>query len=750
MTLNSIRDGFFACDADWRFVYVNASAERILGICHEEVLGKSHWEVFPLTLGTNLESEYRRAAVGEIRDFENFYEPWGRWFHNRCYPREGGGMSVYFEDITKRKRNEQQLFYTSQRLESLLRALPVGISFSSDSTCQIITGNPVLLAQFEGNIKDNISASALDDVALGRQVRFFLDGRQISNVELPLQLAVAENRPIPPMELEVLLPSGKRWFAEASGAPILDPEGNVVGGVAITMDITERKKAEAKLKETLDNLEKIVKERTEELEIAFNLLKESENKYRSLFDNMTEGFTLYKVILDFEGNLKDLCYVEINKASEKIIGLPRGRIVGKMRKHLFPQTNPIYMESITKTISTGQSQISEWYSLVTNTWFETNSYVPNPGYIAIIFRDITERKKAEENIQALANAVESSNDAIITESLDGIIESWNMGAKKIYGYSAEEILGKDVSLLEPDDLKEEIKQLIEKTKQEEEIQHYETLRLKKDGIVINVSITLSPIFDSSGKFVAISCIGRDITEGKEAEEKLRESEEKYRNIVETANEGILIIDDEALVTYANKKLTDMLGYSLEEGIGKPIWSFVSEESKDVVKMNLEKSLRGINDSYELKLIKKDGSSLWTHLSYKAFFNKDDKFVGSLSMLTDITERKKAEEMLKLKLEELARSNEELEQFAYVSSHDLQEPLRMITSYLQLLQRKYQGNLDDKADKYIHFAVDGASRMQNLISDLLEYSLVSRNTREVENVDCEVILNQCIIRYESGY
>ncbi len=80
---------------------------------------------------------------------------------------------------------------------------------------------------------------------------------------------------------------------------------------------------------------------------------------------------------------------------------------------------------------------------------------------------------------------------------------------------------------------------------------------------------------------------------------------------------------------------------------------------------------------------------------------------------DITERKKAEEILKLKLEELARSNEELEQFAYVSSHDLQEPLRMISSYLQLLQRRYQGNIDDKADKYIYFAVDGASRMQNL-------------------------------------
>jgi light-regulated signal transduction histidine kinase (bacteriophytochrome) len=119
----------------------------------------------------------------------------------------------------------------------------------------------------------------------------------------------------------------------------------------------------------------------------------------------------------------------------------------------------------------------------------------------------------------------------------------------------------------------------------------------------------------------------------------------------------------------------------------------------------------------------------------------------LEMDLDITERKKAEDLLKLKLEELRRSNEELEQFAYVSSHDLQEPLRMISSYLQLLQRRYQGKIDDKADKYIYYAVDGAARMQVLINDLLEFSRVTTRAGEPKPIDSEFVLNQVLSNLE---
>jgi PAS domain S-box-containing protein len=139
-TLESIGDGFFACDRDWRFVYVNPIAERLLSIRREEVLGKSHWEVFPFTLGTRLESEYRRAAAGEARDFENFYEPWGRWFHNRCFPRAGGGMSVYFQDITERKHSEAALKSSEEKYRALVDSTEDSI-YLVDEDCNYLFMN---------------------------------------------------------------------------------------------------------------------------------------------------------------------------------------------------------------------------------------------------------------------------------------------------------------------------------------------------------------------------------------------------------------------------------------------------------------------------------------------------------------------------------------------------------------------------------------------------------------------------------
>lgn len=176
-------------------------------------------------------------------------------------------------DITSRQEAQAQLLAVHQRLESLMRALPVGVSFSADATCQEITGNPELLAQFEVGPQDNVSASAPDSSARGRQVGFYRDGRPVTAAELPMQRAVAENRVIEPMELEIHLPSGRRWFASASGAPIRDASGQVVGGVGVTVDITQRKALEESLRQINAALEDRVAQRTAEARHKTQLLQ---------------------------------------------------------------------------------------------------------------------------------------------------------------------------------------------------------------------------------------------------------------------------------------------------------------------------------------------------------------------------------------------------------------------------------------------------------------------------------------------
>ncbi|MDP3661764.1 MAG: ATP-binding protein [bacterium] len=152
--------------------------------------------------------------------------------------------------IAKEKgKIQQELFVSNQRLEALMNALPVGVTFSTDATCEHITGNPAIIRQMELKPGDNISASTHNKTAVGTKLRHYMNGRLMTAKDMPMQRAIAENREIGPMEIEVVLPSGKRWLMEAVGAPIRDSYGNIVASVAVNIDITERKRLDL-VKET--------------------------------------------------------------------------------------------------------------------------------------------------------------------------------------------------------------------------------------------------------------------------------------------------------------------------------------------------------------------------------------------------------------------------------------------------------------------------------------------------------------------
>lgn len=196
-------------------------------------------------------------------------------------------------------------------------------------------------------------------------------------------------------------------------------------------------------------------------------------------------------------------------------------------------------------------------------------------------KEMIEREKAEENIRMLANVVESSDDAIITLSLKGCITSWNKGAEAIYGYSEKEIMGEDISILAMPELKNETKKLIEKIKHNEHLVHHESVRVRKDGSKIDVSLTLSPIFDISGTLVGISTIARDITQRKRAEIEVRESEEFLDNIVENIPNMIFVKNAKDLTFKRVNKAGELyFGYPNDELVGKSDYDFFPKDIAD--------------------------------------------------------------------------------------------------------------------------------------------------------------------------
>ena len=310
------------------------------------------------------------------------------------------------------------------------------------------------------------------------------------------------------------------------------------------------------------------------------------------------------------------------------------------------------------------------------------------------------------------------------------------------GYKPEEMIGMEWRMtVHPDDVEMLIlacQEMLTSGKVE-----FEARGKRKNGSFFYKQITMVKACDEKGIFNGNHCFMKDITDRKLTERALEESEYKYRQIVELAEEGIWLIDSKARTTYVNQAMARMLGYSELEMFGRALFDFMDEEGKQSANDQSDRRKQGMAERHELRLKSKDGKDVWTYMSTSPVMDEKGNLLSSCALVYNITDRKEIERQMLQLTEDLKRSNEDLEQFAYVASHDLQEPLRAVTSYTQLFAQRYQGNLDAKADKYINYIVDGASRMQQLINDLLAYSRLGTRAEEFEAADCNAAVQQSL-------
>lgn len=453
--------------------------------------------------------------------------------------------------------------------------------------------------------------------------------------------------------------------------------------------------------------------------------------------------------------------LKVNDAGLRIIEAgSAGEVEGKDFYQLVSSRHRRAFRDLTDAVFRGGSGTLEFEAVSLKgrrLWLNTHAapLYDNEGRITALLgitMDTTVRKRteealriSEENYRAIFNA---SSDAIFIHAIDsGAILDVNRTMLQMYKYGLEEVRNlsvEDLSAGTSGYTQDDALRLIRRAVQGDP-QIFEWRAKDKKGDLFWVEVSLKQVtLEGRDRLLAIV---RDIRERKQVEIEFRRISRQNELILEYAGEGIFGLDLQGRVTFVNAVAAHMLGYTRQELMGthshttwhykKPDDAPYPSEDCPIYAAYAEGTIR----SGEEVFWKKDGTGFPIEYTSRPLY-EGNRIAGAVVIYRDITQRKNAEEELKKLLEELARSNRELEQFAYVASHDLQEPLRMVASYVQLLERKYKGSLDEKADKYIFFSVDGVRRMQKLIDGLLAYSRVSRGS-EFTPIDANKVLDEAV-------
>ncbi len=338
------------------------------------------------------------------------------------------------------------------------------------------------------------------------------------------------------------------------------------------------------------------------------------------------------------------------------------------------------------------------------------------GAIATV-QDETERRDAEEDRRRLAAIVEWSNDPIISKSLDGEIRSWNEAAEHLYGYTAEEAIGNNISIIVPPDRQDELADLLRRVAGAERVERFETVRRRKDGQLVHVALTLSPIFDAESKIVGASVIGHDVSDRQRADRM-------FGQLLEMAPDAVIGIGGDGRIEVVNSQTRKMFGYREEDLIGEPAEMLVPGRTARPIEAGDAQFAR-----------RRDGSEFACEITIAPVETDGGRM--EMALVRDVTDRKEIEQ-------EADRLKSE---FFGLVSHELRTPLTSILGYADVLSEEESERFSEQGRHHLAIVKRNSERLDRLVQDLLLVGQVSAGSFDIRlgAVDIEAVTRECVER-----
>jgi PAS domain S-box-containing protein len=432
-----------------------------------------------------------------------------------------------------------------------------------------------------------------------------------------------------------------------------------------------------------------------------------------------------------------------NKAAERIFGWKAEEIVGQSITMIIPPElrgdEDIILGKIRKgeridhfqTVRMRKDGRRIDVSLTISPVKDQNGNVIGAAKIA---RDVTQQKRNEQEALKLAAIVESSDDAIVSKDLTGIVTSWNRAAERMFGWKPEEIVGKSILTIIPPELHSDEDLILSKIRRGERIEHFETVRMRKDGSRLDVSLTISPVNDHDGNVIGAAKIARDITQKK----KVEEAALKLAAIVESSEDAIVSKDLNGIVTSWNRAAERMFGWKPEEIVGQPILMIIPPELHDDEPRILAKIRAGERiEHFETIRMRKDGERLNISLTVSPIRDESGKVIGAAKIARDVTQQKKLEAAIQIS-ERLASVG----RLAATVAHEINNPLEAVTNFIYLA--KHQPGLSEKLLRYLDYADQELGRVAHIAQQTLGFY---RDSSQPVLLDVRELIEDVLTIYE---